>query len=39
MSFFANEQIRYMELNGNDVWFVRADENSLKVYNYNLIIA
>jgi hypothetical protein len=39
MTFFKNEEIVFLELNDNDVWFLRGQENELKVYNYNLVIA
>ena len=39
MSFFNKEEIKYLEINENDVWFIRPQESELKVYNFRLKVA
>lgn len=39
MNFFNREELIFLELKANDVWFVRPQESELKVYNFSLVIA
>jgi hypothetical protein len=38
-SFFNREDLIFLEISGNDAWFLRPQESEVKVYNYNLIIS